>query len=174
MQPASPAVTQEIWHNLLGIVRTHRYAIAMCKRYRRQQFLMRVATYVGALGIVGGVIIAMYASDDPATTMTWPLLAFALETVLAITLHLWLHPERNLSKFQYARLEAARLEAKYRLLWLEVHRDSSDITPDQALMKSRELFQDHSALIHHIDIFNDKLLEQCARDADAVESERYA
>ena len=165
MQPESPAVTQEIWNHLLDISRMHRYTVALEGRYRRRRAYFRVAVYLGALGTVGSII---------GQIGELPISLSALEVAAVTTLDQVLDPSQKVARLHQARMEIHRIEQKYRDLWLDVHRSTSQVHPDEVLSQSRSLLQECRSYYMLIDVFDTKLDEKCAREADKVESERYA
>ena len=165
MKPESPAITQEVWNHLLDISRTYRYVIALEKRYRQRRTALRIATYLGTAGVIGSIIGQIGGL---------PISLSALEMVIAITLNQWWGTDERVAKLHLVRIGMHRIEQEYRDLWLEVHRSSSDIDPEEVLSRSRVLVQETRQFDLLIDIFDDKLSDKCAQEADKVESERYA
>ena len=165
MQPESSAVYQEVWNELLEASRTHLYAMRMEKRYRRQRLALRVAMYVGALGVVGSLIGQMGE---------WPVGICAIEMVVVETLKLWWNPEQNMVNFHQAKMESGRMEQKFRELWFEVQDSLNNLSPQEASTRLRTLKLESRYLDSLINVLDDKLILKCTLDADEVESKRYA
>ena len=164
MKPRSDAVRDEVWGHLLDICRFHRYLLILEGRYNRYKKYGRMAVYIGTSGVVGSLV----GQSAIATTI------FSLTiTVIVILDHVFDLGEKT-AKYHHARLGISSLESKYRELWVEVNRDSSSITAEEALSRSREILNDTDRYSALIDKTDEKLTARCETETYETESERYA
>lgn len=103
-----------------------------------------------------------------------PISLSALEMTAVTTLDQVLDLDQKVAKLHQARMEIHRIQQKYRDLWMDMHRSTSDISSEKTLSQSQSLLQKCRSYYVLIDIFDEKLDQKCAKEADKVERERYA